>query len=68
MKGDSGAALVDERNESNQEMCDPFGEFSDDAPVENGMVALPEIPCVGFETTLDLIDRTRYLIDLVRRS
>jgi len=32
-------------------MFDPFYGFSDDAPVGNGMLVLPEIPHVVFEAT-----------------
>jgi hypothetical protein len=49
------------RNESYPEMFAPFGGFSDDTPVENGRVGLPEIPGVGFEAKSDLIDRIRSL-------
>jgi hypothetical protein len=42
-------------------MFAPFGGFSDDTPVENGRVGLPEIPGVGFEAKADLIDRIRSL-------
>lgn len=55
-------------NESYPEMFAPFGGFSDDTPVENGMVGLPEIPGVGFEATSGLIDRIRSLFDPARRS
>jgi L-alanine-DL-glutamate epimerase-like enolase superfamily enzyme len=48
-------------NESYPEMFAPFGGFSDDTPVENGRVGLPEIPGVGFEAKADLIDRIRSL-------
>lgn len=48
-------------NESYPEMFAPFGGFSDDTPVENGTVGLPEIPGVGFEAKSDLLDRIRSL-------
>lgn len=52
-------------NESYPEMFAPFGGFSDDTPVENGRVGLPEIPGVGFEAKSGLIDRIRSLFDPV---
>ena len=42
-------------------MFAPFGGFSDDTPVENGTVALPEVPGVGFEAKSALMDRIRSL-------
>ena len=49
-------------------MVDPFDGFSDDAPVGNGMVGLPEIPEGGFDRRQERIDRIRYPFDPVRRS
>ncbi len=36
-------------NESYPDVFQPFGGFADDTAVENGRVALPQIPGVGFE-------------------
>ncbi|HKS88205.1 MAG TPA: mandelate racemase/muconate lactonizing enzyme family protein [Stellaceae bacterium] len=36
-------------NESYPQVFAPFGGFADDCPVENGLVALPDIPGIGFE-------------------
>ena len=30
-------------------MFQPFGGFADDTPVEDGHVALPDVPGIGFE-------------------
>jgi L-alanine-DL-glutamate epimerase-like enolase superfamily enzyme len=48
-------------NESYPEVFAPFGGFADDTPVEDGMISLPEVPGVGFETKLDLMDLFRSL-------
>jgi len=55
-------------NEYYPKMFAPFGGFSDNTPLENGMVGLPEIPGVGFEAMPGLIDRIRPLFDPARRS
>jgi L-alanine-DL-glutamate epimerase-like enolase superfamily enzyme len=48
-------------NESYPEVFAPFGGFADDTPVEDGMISLPEVPGVGFEAKLDLMDLFRSL-------
>jgi L-alanine-DL-glutamate epimerase-like enolase superfamily enzyme len=41
-------------NESYPGVFQPFGGFADDIAIEDGRVALPEIPGVGFETRAEL--------------
>jgi len=41
----------------------PFGGFSDGTPVENGYVALPRIPGIGFEEKSALINLFRSIFD-----
>jgi len=41
-------------NESYPDVFQPFGGFADDVAVEDGYVALPEIPGVGFEAKANL--------------
>lgn len=41
-------------NESYPQVFAPFGGFADDCPVEDGRVALPESPGIGFERKADL--------------
>ena len=41
-------------NESYPEVFRPFGGFADGTPVENGTIALPDIPGIGFEAKSDL--------------
>lgn len=48
-------------NESYPGIFMPFGGFADDTPVENGMVRLPDIPGIGFETKGKLMDLYRKL-------
>jgi L-alanine-DL-glutamate epimerase-like enolase superfamily enzyme len=43
-------------NESYPHVFRPFGGFADDIPVENGSVALPEVPGVGVETKAALME------------
>lgn len=42
-------------NESYPGIFEPFGGFADDIQIENGYVALPQIPGVGFETKAELM-------------
>jgi len=42
-------------NESYPGIFQPFGGFADDIEVEDGHVALPDVPGIGFETKSDLI-------------
>jgi hypothetical protein len=37
-------------NESYPGIFQPFGGFADNIPVEDGYVALPEVPGIGFES------------------
>ncbi|HEX2257263.1 MAG TPA: mandelate racemase/muconate lactonizing enzyme family protein [Afifellaceae bacterium] len=48
-------------NESYPGIFKPFGGFADDAPVEGGMVRLPEVPGIGFEAKAQLMDLYRVL-------
>src|SRR5262245_19508197 len=41
-------------NESYPGVFQPFGGFADGIAVENGYVALPEVPGIGFETKAEL--------------
>jgi L-alanine-DL-glutamate epimerase-like enolase superfamily enzyme len=41
-------------NESYPDVFQPFGGFADDVAVEDGCVALPEIPGIGFEAKANL--------------
>jgi len=43
-------------NESYPGIFQPFGGFADDIEVEDGHVALPDVPGIGFETKSDLIE------------
>ena len=51
---------------SSPEVFAPFGGFADSTPVENGMIALPDVPGVGFEAKSDLMDRIRSLFGPLR--
>jgi L-alanine-DL-glutamate epimerase-like enolase superfamily enzyme len=48
-------------NESYPEVFAPFGGFADDTPVEDGMIALPQIPGIGFEAKSELMRLLRSL-------
>ncbi len=48
-------------NESYPGIFQPFGGFADDLPVEDGYVALPQSPGIGFEHKPDLIRLLRSL-------
>ncbi|MCB2102450.1 MAG: mandelate racemase/muconate lactonizing enzyme family protein [Rhodobacterales bacterium] len=48
-------------NESYPDVFQPFGGFADDIAVENGRVALPQSPGVGFESKAALIALMREL-------
>lgn len=48
-------------NESYPGIFAPFGGFADDTPVEDGYVALPDVPGIGFETKGALMDLFRRL-------
>lgn len=48
-------------NESYPGIFKPFGGFADEAPVEGGMVRLPDAPGVGFEAKSTLMDIYRQL-------
>jgi L-alanine-DL-glutamate epimerase-like enolase superfamily enzyme len=50
-------------NESYPGVFQPFGGFADGIAVEDGMVALPEIPGVGFEAKANLYTVLRGLVD-----
>ena len=41
-------------NESYPQVFAPFGGFADDCPVDDGRVALPDVPGIGFERKADL--------------
>jgi hypothetical protein len=41
-------------NESYPDVFRPFGGFADGISVEDGYVALPQVPGVGFETKAEL--------------
>lgn len=41
-------------NESYPGVFQPFGGFADGIGIENGLVALPDVPGIGFETKADL--------------
>jgi L-alanine-DL-glutamate epimerase-like enolase superfamily enzyme len=41
-------------NESYPDVFQPFGGFSDDTPVENSYVTMPEVPGIGFEAKAKL--------------
>jgi L-alanine-DL-glutamate epimerase-like enolase superfamily enzyme len=42
-------------NESYPHVFQPFGGFADDIPIENGSVALPDVPGIGIETKTALL-------------
>jgi L-alanine-DL-glutamate epimerase-like enolase superfamily enzyme len=48
-------------NESYPDLFQPFGGFPDGVEVENGYVAMPELPGIGFEGKSDLIKVMREL-------
>lgn len=50
-------------NESYPDVFRPFCGFADDIRVENGYVALPETPGIGFETKSDLFAVMRRLVE-----
>ncbi len=50
-------------NESYPEVFQPFGGFADGIAVEDGRVALPDVPGIGFETKKDLWALLRTLAD-----
>jgi L-alanine-DL-glutamate epimerase-like enolase superfamily enzyme len=50
-------------NESYPGVFQPFGGFADDIAVEDGYVALPDIPGIGFEAKTELIQLMRSLAD-----
>ena len=50
-------------NESYPGVFAPFGGFSDETPVQNGRVRLPEAPGIGFETKGDLMALFSRLFD-----
>ena len=50
-------------NESYPDVFAPFNGFADDVPVENGMVALPDSPGIGFELKNELFSVMKRLID-----
>jgi D(-)-tartrate dehydratase len=50
-------------NESYPGVFQPFGGFADDIPVQDGYVALPEVPGVGFETRAELFKLMKSLSD-----
>ncbi len=43
-------------NESYPRVFAPFGGFADSAPVEDGLVAIPDVPGIGFEDKRELMD------------
>ncbi|MBO0902677.1 mandelate racemase/muconate lactonizing enzyme family protein [Jiella sonneratiae] len=50
-------------NESYPDVFQPFGGFADGVPVEDGHVALPDVPGVGFEAKAALYETLRELVD-----
>lgn len=48
-------------NESYPEVFAPFGGFADDTPIEKSLIALPEVPGIGFEAKSDLFALFRKL-------
>lgn len=42
-------------NESYPGIFEPFGDFADDEPIEDGYVKLPQVPGIGFETKAKLM-------------
>jgi len=48
-------------NESYPDLFQPFGGFPDGVRVENGYVAMPELPGIGFEGKADLYQLMRDL-------
>ena len=50
-------------NESYPEVFAPFGGFADGIRVENGRVALPQVPGIGFEAKADLIAHMREITE-----
>jgi len=46
-------------NESYPEVFAPFGGFADSTPIQNGRVALPDSPGIGFEDKSALMDTLR---------
>jgi D(-)-tartrate dehydratase len=50
-------------NESYPGVFQPFGGFSDDIPVEEGYVGLPDVPGIGFETKSELYKLMKSLSD-----
>lgn len=42
-------------NESYPEVFQPFGGFADDSPIENGYIALPDVPGIGIELKAELM-------------
>ncbi len=49
-------------NESYPDVFRPFNGFADDVPVENGFVALPDCPGIGFELKRELFSVMKTLI------
>ncbi len=49
-------------NESYPGVFQPFGGFADDRPVQDGLVALPHIPGIGFEAKRDLYSVLKDLV------
>ena len=41
----------------------PFGGFADDTPIEDGYVALPDAPGIGFERKAALYEMLKRLLD-----
>ena len=48
-------------NESYPDLFQPYGGFPDGVRVENGRIAMPELPGIGFEGKSDLIKVMREL-------
>ncbi|MHA1189817.1 MAG: mandelate racemase, partial [Alphaproteobacteria bacterium] len=48
-------------SESYPDVFRPFGGFADDIPVEDGMVALSDLPGIGFEANRNLFAVMRQL-------
>ncbi|WP_026702277.1 mandelate racemase/muconate lactonizing enzyme family protein [Salibacterium aidingense] len=50
-------------NESYPGVFEPFGGFADNYPVENGYVALPDVPGIGFEAKSNLYNLLKSIAD-----
>jgi L-alanine-DL-glutamate epimerase-like enolase superfamily enzyme len=49
-------------NESYPEVFQPFGGFADGSPIENGYIALPDVPGIGMELKAELMPEFEKLV------